>query len=350
MVRLAVFAVSAIATSALVVAVNWWVDPLGDVYDASATRAALDHACVVSDDVVGVNSWWDFKHDLVKRAQPDAVVVGTSRSTRLRAGDVSELVNLALPGTAPAMLSQLFRELRAEHPGRLTVYLGVELFWLNDNWAVPYAYRPERDVLRELLTRQRLGRSVALLWRQPSLLVRRWYTTRVGAACAIDRAGRAASGDVYLWHHDGALTSLYELRPDVDPPTPDRDYETQIANLRSDAFFGAYYGNWKRLTHLGELRDALALARSWGWTVVAFTPPYSPRYVEGLSASPLIAPRWRDFGRVVPALFAEFGFEFVDTRDGRRIGCAPGAWVDDGWHPDAACSARVLRLLEAAAR
>jgi hypothetical protein len=353
--RLVTLLAAAFAVVGLLMWLNWWVDPLGDVYDASATARALErgHPCLLSDDVVGVDSWWDFKRDLYRRRNARTIVVGTSRVLEIGAHPGERpFANLGLPGTSIATLVPYFRDLHAIRAGPLTVYLGVELFWLNANWTPPYSYVPPgRSVkLRDLITRQRLAGTISRFVERPTVLFRRWHTADVGARCVIDVADRAARGRVAAWRPDGAFVYPWQVRPGRPKPSPANDFQRDLGNLGGSQYLGGYYTNWTRLSYLAGLSRALRLARTYGWHVVGFAPPYSARYVRRLATAPQTRPRWREFGRVVPALFARYGEWFVDSRRVRDIPCPDDAFVDDGWHPDARCAARLRRLLDEAAR
>jgi hypothetical protein len=354
-VRLAAFFAAALAIVGALMWLNWWVDPLGDVYDGSAVARALDRSrpCLVSDDVVGVNSWWAFKRDVYRRHEARTIVIGTSRVLQMDAYPREwSFGNLGLPGTGAPTLVPYFRDLHAIHPGPLTVYLGIELFWLNANWAPPYFYVPPgRSVsLRKLLTRQRLGGTISQLVDDPSVLFRRWHVIHVAGRCVVDVGNNAATGKVQSWEPDGSVAYPWEVNPAIAKPPVNDDFDRDLGNLAGPQYLGGYYTNWHALGHLKELGDGLALTKRYGWRVVGFVPPYSPRYVERLTTAPQTVPRWRDFGRVVPALFVHYGGRFVDTRRVRSIPCPDDAFIDDGWHPNRACAARVRRLLDEAAR
>ena len=97
------------------------------------------------------------------------------------------------------------------------------------------------------------------------------------------------------------------------------------------------------------LEQALALARQRGWHVVGFAPPEPPQYLRLLDTDPRLAPRWRAFLRLMPALFAREGATWAaGISDGRALGCRPSDFPD-AFHSDAACSARVRARLDAAA-
>jgi hypothetical protein len=352
---LVAFFATAVAVVAGVMWLNWWVDPLGDVYDGSAVSRALNpkDPCLISDDVVGVDSWWDFKRDVYRRRDPRTVVFGTSRVLLLRARPGERrFANLGLPGTAAPTLVPYFRDLHRVHPGPLTVYIGVEIFWLNANWAPPYFYKPPgRSVsLRNLLTRQRLAGTITLLVDQPSVLFRRWHVLHVAGKCVVDSGNRSIKGDVQSWFPDGSVAYPWQVNPAVKKPPVSDDFDRDLGHLAGPQYLGGYYTNWSKLSHIDDMTKALALAKSYGWAVVGYVPPYSSRYVQRLATAPETASRWREFAEVAPRLFTRYGARFVDTRWVHRIPCGDDTFVDDGWHPDVACDEKVRAILDAAAR
>ncbi len=352
--RLAVFFLSALAATGLLMAFMWRVDPLGTFYHGSVVEHAAGRVppCLVSDDLIGVNSWWLFKRDLVRRTSPSVVALGTSRVLEIpsRAGG-PRFVNAGLPNLGLNTVPRLLRELHAVHPGPLTVYLGVELFWLNANWASPYSYvtPSTRARLRGLLTRQQLGEAVSLVTSYPELLVRSWHESTVHGICVLDRADRAARGQVNTWRTDGTLAYGGQLRPDLPRKVSD-DFTRDLGHLAGPQYFGGYYSNWHKLSNLDLLGAVLAQAKGYGWKVVGFTPPYSTRYVRRLASAPETAPRWREFGREVPAIFRRYRFRYLDSRWAGSIGCSDQQFIDDGWHIDAACGRKLRQALDAVAR
>jgi hypothetical protein len=167
----------------------------------------------------------------------------------------------------------------------------------------------------------------------------------VAGRCAVDRGGLLVLGQKNAWEPDGSLAYNFQLVPSTRRPSSD-DFTRDVATHS-----GIYYKNWNELdpARLALLATALAQARSYGWKIVGYFVPYSPRYVHALSTDPQTAGRWRELGRVVPSMFARHGFRFLDLRDVRSVPCARNAFIDDGWHPNAACDERIRVLLNAAA-
>jgi hypothetical protein len=352
----AVFLVSTAAVVALLGFVAWRADSSGDFYDSGVISAATasNAACVISDDLVGPNAWLKFKFALAHRAQPRTIVVGTSRVLKMQArpGETG-FVNLGLPATTPAELVSYFTQIHREDPGKLTVFVGADYFWFNAAWQQSFAQGSSGTIgrVRALLTRERVDTSLSRLASYPQLLLHRWHRVQVLPGCGLDLARRLVDGQVQAWRVDGSLDYPWEL---VSKPAyqPADDYGRDLATNDPAQFGGGYYHDYSALDagRIHQLAAALKLAKSYGWRVVGFISPYSPRYVARLSTAAGTKVTWADYARAMPSLFREFGFPFVDLRDARDVPCVPTAFIDDGWHPDAQCMARVRVRLEAALR
>lgn len=333
---IATFVAGAAVVVAAIAALNWWLDPLGQFWDRDVLRAADARGCVISDDLVGTASWLPFKEDVYALRRPSEVVVGTSRVLMLDR-DERSFANLGMPGTGIETLAPLFRRLREIDARPLTVYLGVDLFWLNPTWQpnVVFEQSLKQDV-KYVLARQTLSSSIRLLRDAPRALVSGWDETD-GPVCVIDRGGRAAEGDKDAWEPNGSFVYRHELGGER---IVDDEFTRDLVR-----FDGPYYRDWDGLdgTRLDLLDAALELASSYGWRVVGFTSPYSSRYARRLTTAEQTAPRVAEVARVLPAVFRRHGFAYVDWRD---VPCADDEYVDDGWHPDERCAAKVLAALE----
>lgn len=333
---IATFAAGAAVVVSLIATLNWWLDPLGQFWDGEVLRAADARDCVISDDLVGASSWLPFKEDVHRLRSPTTVVVGTSRVLMLDEDDRS-FANLGMPGTGIETLAPLFRRLHEIGARRLTVYLGVDLFWLNPAWQpnVVFEQGMKQDV-KYVLARQTLSSSVRLLREAPSALVRAWEETS-SSPCVIDRGGRAAGGEKDAWEPNGSFVYRHELG---GQRIVDDEFSRDLVR-----FDGPYYRDWDGIdeARLEQLESALELAASYGWRVVGFTSPYSSRYARRLTTARETAPRVAEVARVLPTVFARNGFRYLDWR---TFKCADDEYVDDGWHPDEECAARVLATLE----
>jgi hypothetical protein len=334
-----------------VMALNWWVDPLGDFYHRDAALRAQAHGCLLSNDLVA-DSLWPFKLDLVRSREPKTVVLGTSRVMQIgaRRGERA-FVNAGLPSLGVEDLPSVLASLHAVHPGPLTVYIGVELFWTNPNWRSPYTFGTEPSLgsrLRGLLARQRLSRSVSLVADDPSLLTTRWHLVGDRGRCAVDRTNRVFAGLAVSWRPDGGLEYPAQLRPDL-PVQPSGDFERDLGHLAGPDTVLGYYTYWTQLAHFDSLSAGLQLASRYGWTVVGFTPPYATRWVRRFETASQTAPRWREFAPAVRKVFRTFGYRYLDSRWGRSIGCTDHEYLDDGWHVDRHCAALLRKRLDALA-
>jgi hypothetical protein len=326
---------------------NRWVDPFGEYYSSSAIDAAERAGCLISTDVVGERSWPIFKLSLVRRRDAETVVVGTSRSLKLSSRlREKQFANLAMPVTGIETLDPLFRRIHARSGvRRLTVYLGVELFWFNgEHWApgVTFTTTSFTDQTRYLLARQTFTATLHLARGNPLGLLRSSAVDHVDGRCVRDRFGRVKAGKADAWDPDGSFHWRYELVPTVAqlPSTFAHDAAELGGDLRGWTTFDR-----GRLALLGR---ALALARSYRWNVVGFTPPYSTRYVEIIRKQQ--ATNVAMFRKLIPRTFARNGFKYLPILGVSDVGCGEHDFIDDGIHPNAACARRLRRLLDTAAR
>lgn len=331
------FAAAALAASTVAVC-NWWLDPLGQFWDPSALHTAERGACFISDDLVGTGSWLPFKEDVFRDRDPREIVVGTSRVLEVSTQRTG-FANAGMPGTGIETLTPLFRRLHDEERRPLTLYLGVELFWLNRTWQpnVVFAYSLKSNV-KYLLARQTLSSSVRLVRAAPRALLHRWEIEQTGSFCVLDRGRRVLRGKKDAWAVDGSFVYRHDLG---GPRVVEDEYTRDLVQ-----FAGPYYKDWHELDRrrIAQLRDAIALARSYGWRVVAYTPPYSRRYSTRITE--VFPEQWRDFALVMRQIF---GPDWLDLRRAQSVPCADDEFADDGWHPDANCSARILERLRAVA-
>ena len=336
--RLAFFLVVVAALLGGAAAFDWWIDPFGDLYKPAALTAALDaHPnCLVSQELVGAR-YLPFKLDVFHRRPTATFVVGSSRVLKIESHPGERtFANLGFPGTAPETILSLFRALPAK-PAQ-TVYVGVEAFWFNAHYVVP-VYRPSAyQLARYLLSRATFQFAVKFVRQGHYILYDRWRREQVGHRCVIGRLFPSIA-----WNVDGSRVWSWELDPKRFPKLRPPPFTTDLATLRN-----GYYDDWARLDEhrVQVLEQALALARSRGWHVVGFAPPEPQQYLRLLETDPRLAPRWHEFLRLMPRLFAREGFTWVGLWDGQALGCR-SADFPDAFHSDAACSAKVRARLDA---
>jgi hypothetical protein len=277
------------------------------------------------------------------------VVVGTSPVLGIHAWpDERDFANLGVRDTGAEMLAPFFRRLHETRPGPLTVFLGIAPFWLNDGVEPPNRIGDQPlKTLDYLLSQLSLRLSLRLLRGEPEALTREWAQYELGGRCVLDRGSQVVDGEAEAWEPDGSLSSRWHLRPDLELFSRDGYYEDLVT------FETGSYVDWDELDEerVGQVEEALGLARRYGWTVVGLGTPYAARYTSRLASAAESREGWRAYGRHVPALFERYGFAFVDLRRVRDVPCADDAfdYGNDGWHPDRACSMRVRRHLDRAA-
>jgi lysophospholipase L1-like esterase len=339
--RLVVFLAVAAALLGGNAALNWWVDPFGDFWKPRAvTEAAASRPqCLVSHEVIG-GQYLPFKLDVFRRRPTRVVVIGSSRVLKIGSwpGEDS-FANLGMPVISPEIVLRELRALPADAPPQ-TVYLGVELFWLNPHFR-GFDVSPSFETkARYVLSRSAFEESVRVVRRSPYVLLHRWRKERVGPACVIGRSRPAIA-----WKLDGSRVWSFELQPGTYHPVAE-PFTSDLNVLRT-----GNYADFTRLSARGVriLGDALALARARGWRVVGFTPPDGSRYRRFFASHPVVGPRWREFGRLMPRLFRGYGFRWLDFRNAAAIPCTDADFVDGGYHTNAACSMRMRARLDAAA-
>jgi hypothetical protein len=337
--RLILFLSIALVLLAGVAAIDLWVDPYGDVWKPGAVADARKDGCLVSQELIGAR-YYSFKLDVFAHRPTRTFVVGSSRVLKIAAhpGEQS-FANLGYPGSGPETILKLFRALPAK-PVQ-TVYLGMEAFWLNHTYVLPETDPSEYRVLEYLLGRSVFEQSVSLSRQAHYIATHRWRRTTVGGDCVIGRIYPSIA-----WRLDGSRVWSWELDPKRFPKFVITPYTGDLSTWR-----GGYFADWHSLDEgrLHALEQALALARARGWHVVGFAPPEPPRMLHVLDTDPRLAPRWHAFLRLMPRVFARYGFAWASTEDGRRLGCLPSQFPDAN-HTDAACSLRVRDRLDETAR
>jgi lysophospholipase L1-like esterase len=342
MARLVVFLGTAAVLLAANALLNWWVDPFGEFWKPAAVRdaRAARPQCLVSHEVIG-GEYLPFKLDVFRSQPTRTFVVGSSRVLKIASWPGERtFANLGMPVVSPEIVLRELRALPLDVP-RQTMYLGVEAFWLNPNFK-GFDVAPSFETrARYVLSRSAFEESVRIVRQAPYVLVHRWRKERVGDACVIGRSRPALA-----WRLDGSRVWSFELDPRTYHPAID-PFTSDLHRLRT-----GIYADWHELSpkRIHLLEQVLALARARGWRVVGFTPPDGSRYLRFFASNSVIGPRWRAFARLMPKLFARYGYRWLDFRDARSIPCRQDDFVDGGYHTDAACSMRMRRRLDSASR
>jgi hypothetical protein len=348
MARIAAFLAMVGAGLAAVAALNWWLDPLGDQYHGRFLTEALGQPrpCMIAWGVLRPHSWGPYKLDLASRADADVVVAGTSRVAKVRAWPNERgFVNVGAPGEGADSLEGLFARLHERHRGKLTVYVGADLFWFGEGWRTATWFDTSylRD-LKYLLSPGTTGATFRLLRRAPGAIrhpQKVLYTEidRNARICVVDRGNSVLGGASAAWAPDGSLFFQEEIKgkPRVAAPL--------IDVLRPD-LVGARLSP-RAMSALGR---ALTNARAYGWTVVGFAAPFAPNSVRRLGSEAQTKRVYHDYRARMPGFFRRYGFRFLDFTDVASIPCAPEDFSpQDEGHPDAPCSMRIRRKLDAAA-
>src|SRR5262249_20884271 len=295
---------------AALAALNWWVDPFGEFWKPAAlqeARAARPQR-LGSHEILG-GECPPLKLDVFRSRPTRTFVTGSSRVLKIGAwpGERS-FANLGMPVMSPEIVLQELRDLPADR--RETMYLGVEAWWLNRNFKGFGVSPGFEQRTRYVLSRSAFDESIRIIRGAPYVLLHRWRKEEVGPACVFGRSRPALA-----WRLDGSRVWSFELDPHTYHPPID-PFTTDLSKLRTGS-----YDDWPQVSpeRIGTLEQILALARARGWNVVGFTPPDGDRYLRFFAANPVIGPRWRAFGALMPKLFARYGYRWMDFRNARSI-------------------------------
>ncbi|HUZ82540.1 MAG TPA: hypothetical protein VMU73_09870, partial [Gaiellaceae bacterium] len=272
---------------------------------------------------------------------------GTSRVWKLAARPDERFANMELPGMSVDSVLTLFERLHALAPRRsLTVYLGVEPFWFSQTAPSSSFEQPSLESrLRLLAAAQTLDATLREVTRRPWDLAsppsrRTPQVVRTASGCLLDADNAVRRGAANAWAMDGTFRYAYELNGTAEPR---KDFLTAyLPRMRAPGV--------SRML-VGQLRAALAYARTAHWRVVGFTPPFAHRSLLRIEGDAGAAPLLASYRVAMPRVFGDYGFRYVDTIDARSVPCGETEFTeDDGAHPDAACAARLRKRLDAAAR
>jgi hypothetical protein len=347
--RIAAFLASVAIVLASVAALDWWIDPFLDRYDSAPLAAALaqPQQCFLAWDTFSSRPWPELKLDYFRRRHARVVVVGTSRAGKLEAHPGERrFANLLVPGIGPETLVPLFRALHREGHGRLTVYITVEPFWFGRGWTTQARFTQSylRDA-KYLISAQTLKATLRELLRTPGVIrhpraLRPWAIYRGRRVCVVGRGNSVLAGAVEAWTPDGGL--FYNDEVTGAPPV----HGVSLVEVQYDAFLGHGLDPGRR----AALRDGLELARSYGWRVVGVSLPFSTHWRLQLERTPETHDVITAYRREMPAIFARYGFRFLDLTDVRSVPCGEHSFShDDGGHPNIACGRKIRRLLDAEA-
>jgi lysophospholipase L1-like esterase len=321
---------------------NWWVDPFGSFWKPAAVEeaSASRPQCLISHELIG-GEYLPFKLDVFRRHSTRTFVTGSSRVLKIGSWPRERtFANLGMPVISPEIVLRELERLPGDSPPQ-TMYLGVEAFWFNPSFEGFDVEPGFEQKARYLLSRSAFEESVHVLRRASYVLLHRWRKERVGRTCVIGRSRPALA-----WRLDGSRVWSFELDPKTYHPVAE-PFTTDLHVLRT-----GNYANWEEFSsrRVRTLERVLALARARGWHVVGFAPPDGMRYRRFFSSHPVIGPRWREFGRLMPKLFHRDGFAWLDLRDPASIPCSDSDFVDGGYHTNAACSMRIRARLDRAAQ
>lgn len=332
--RLVLFLAVTIVLLAGAAVFDWWVDPFGQVWKPDVLAAARKQNCLVSEELIG-SRYWSFKRNVFFHRPTRAFVVGSSRVLKMSGGP--HFSNLGYPGSAPETILRLFESLPAKPTQR--VLLGVEGFWFNSQYTLPATDLSTYKELEYLLARSTLTHAYHLVDLTHGLLTHRWFRGDIAGHCVLDRFTPSLA-----WRTDGSRVWGWELDPARFPKFHGGRFTGNLATWRN-----GYFADWTALdeSRVRALEQALRIAQARHWTVIGFPPPEPPHALHVLENDPRLAQQWNAYLRLMPQLFRRYGFTWVDTVDGAKLGCRPSDFPDL-FHSDARCSRLLVERLASA--
>jgi hypothetical protein len=330
--RLVLFLAVIAALFAAAAAFDWWIDPFGQVWKPDVLAAARQQHCLVSEELIGAR-YWSFKRSVFFHRPTRAFVVGSSRVLKMSGGP--RFSNLGYPGSAPETILRLFKSLPAK-PTQ-TVLLGVEGFWFNARYTLPATDLSSYKVLEYLLARSTFTHAVNFA-RNSTVLRHRWRKLYYGGQCVLERFNEALT-----WRLDGSRVWGWELEPQKYPKFTGGGFTGDLETWRN-----GYFADWTTLdeSRVHALEQALRIAQARHWTVIGFAPPEPAHQLHVLETDPRLAAQWNAYLRLMPQLFRRYGFKWIDTTDGAKLGCRRSDFPDL-FHSDARCSRLLMRRLAA---
>jgi hypothetical protein len=332
--RLVVFLALTIVLLAGAAAFDWWVDPFGQVWKPDVLAAARRQHCLVSEELIG-SRYWSFKRSVFSHRPTREFVVGSSRVLKMSGGP--HFANLGYPGSGPETIARLFGSLPAK-PVQ-TVLVGVEGFWFNSRYTLPATDLSSYKELEYLLARSTFTHAVNLSNQSLELPWHRWKNDRLAGRCVLDRFNPAIT-----WRLDGSRVWGWELDPARFPKFGGGAFTGDLETWRN-----GYFADWTSLdaSRVHALEQSLRIAQARHWTVIGFPPPEPPHMLHVLETDPRLAAQWNAYLRLMPQLFRRYGFTWVDTVDGAKLGCSRSDFPDL-FHTDARCSHLLVQRLQKA--
>ena len=377
-----------------VLGLNLWADPFGLIHAPveEFIRGNL-RDCAVDVRLIPEGAQKKFKSWLLAKIKPANIVVGSSRTFKVRRTDFRSggYVSFAMGGLAldsyPGLTDML-------EPNRnlATVVLGIEFYAYGNQDASarttdrllslatkfglhepalrtalylyklrgsPYFTTPFNsawNILTEYISLPATKRSI-------SILAHRFGNGRelheltlpqnsvIESHCLLSASPQLETTEAW----DPRDASIYQFNDILGKRVPLDDFR----EYNPDYFHGGHdvSNHWNLLVgfhgfsefKLAVLDRFLRDFELRGVHVIGFTPPFPEAIMNGFRQTGLM-PLWDEFNRRVSAIFAMRGQEFIEVHSARELGCDDFRDFDDPWHPDRRCMKSALQDVQAKAK
>jgi hypothetical protein len=288
-------------------------------------------------------AFYRYKYLNWSRERPSVLVLGSSRVMPFRAPmfgrDSAAFYNA---GGMIQSLDDLDSFVNRLQPGQTprVVLLGVDMWWLNGNW-------PSHDGLTP-----GIDKDGAAQWQDHVMALRHFVThpkdavsflrhgiaprntgLRIGIAARFQEAGFRADGSFIRSHPLPRSAEQWRF--------VDREHPTVGERIRAGEKQFVPGGGIDP-DRVATLRRIVTRLQSSGTLVIGYMPPVATVYASLLEADPRFSGLWKEYVRMIPALFAELGTPCVNAAIPTVLG-ADDRYLSDGVHAEETFALLVIR-------
>jgi hypothetical protein len=277
------------------------------------------------------------------QGRPSVLVLGSSRVMSFRApmfgrdstvfynaggmiqnlDDLNSFVNRLQPGQTPRV-----------------VLLGIDMWWLNGNW-------PSRDALTP-----GIEKDGAAQWQDHVIALRHFITHPKDAASFLRHGLRSSNTQLRIgiaarfhgagFRADGSVARNLPIPRNAEQwRFVDRERPTVGDRIR-DGEIQFVPGEGIDPNRVATLKRILTRLQSLGTLVIGYIPPVATVYARLLEADPRFSRLWKEYVRMIPALFAGLGTPYVNAAEPTLLG-ADDRYLIDGYHAEETFALLVIR-------
>jgi len=334
--RMALFSVPVVLIAGLVEFALW---RSGDTWPIAAVAARQQHTPAVFLRELMPQDLHGYKLARLALQRPRVLVLGSSRSSQMRAAMLGETRQTFFNGSGMVDAVSDLDGLCAGGAQPAVALLAVDLWWFNDSLP-PVDRKAAGDGAVNWRAHVAAGRKLLM---RPALL---GDMLAAPSADDSDRIGIGARRTGSGFRQDGSMRLTF-----VTPSDParwtyeDREIPPVIARVRaaSHQFVESerHRVSGERLAHLQAFLDR---CRAQGIALAAFAPPFSTEVFDTLRRDVRHRGLLSSFRVEVAGVFERSGVPFIDATDLTALGL-DDRYMFDGFHPTETFHLHVLRRL-----